>query len=207
MGRGNWYLALALAAGCGLAGCEGTPVEQADQARRGVEDARQAEADKYAAEEFAQLVDSLRVGLIELDRQQAQFGFWRTYKVARHALEWTTRRAAEVRRQAQENKESVGQVAADALQMATTDVEATASSVAKIPRRIEYLEEIHAFKNDLKSLRAALQEMSADLLMENFGQVQAKAKAVQGQAERLRREVRAVMVQEGLLAPRGGRRR
>ena len=55
-------MALVLAAGCGLAGCEGVPTEEADQARRGVEQARQAEADKYAAEEFAQLTDSLRVG-------------------------------------------------------------------------------------------------------------------------------------------------
>lgn len=198
-------MALALAAG--LAGCEGAPIEQADKARRGVEEARQAEADKYAAEEFAQLADSLRVGLIELDRQQVQFGLLRDYEAARHALEWTAGRADEVRRQAQENKESLGQVAADALQMATTDVEATASSVAKIPRRTEYLEEIHSFKNDLKALRATLQEMGADLRAENFVQVQAKAKTAQEQAERLRREVRAVMAQEGLLAPRAGRRR
>jgi hypothetical protein len=196
-------MALALAAG--LAGCEGAPVEQADKAKRGVEEARQAEGDQYAAEAFAQLVDSLRVGLIELDRQRAQFGLLRDYGAARRALEWTARRADEVRRQAQDNKESLGQAAADALKMATTDVEATASSVARIPRRIEYLEEIHAFKNDLKALRAALQEMGADLRAEHFAQVQNKARAVQEQAERLRREVRGVVAQEGLLA-RGRRR-
>ena len=200
-------MALVLATGCGLAGCEGAPVEEADKARRVVEEARQAEADKYAAEDFAQLEDSLRVGLVELDRQQAQFGFWRTYKVARHALGWTAARADQVRQQARDNKESLGQVAADALKMASTDVEATASSVAKIPRRTEYIEEIHSFKNDLKALRTTLQEMNADLQAERFEQVQTKAKTVQGQAERLRREVRGVMAQEGLLAPRAGQRR
>ncbi|MBI2503611.1 MAG: hypothetical protein HYW07_10320 [Candidatus Latescibacteria bacterium] len=200
-------MALVLAAGCGLAGCEGAPVEQVEGARREVDAARQAEADKYAAEEFAQLEDSLRAGLIELDRQQAQFGILRDYEAARHALGWTAARAGQVRQQAQENKESLGQVAADALKMASTDVEATASSVAKIPRRTEYLEEIHSFKSDLKALRAALQEINADLRAENFEQVQTKAKAVQGQAERLRREVRGVMAQEGLLAPRAGKRR
>ena len=200
-------MVLVLATGCGLAGCEGAPVEEADKARRAVEEARQAEADKYAAEDFAQLEDSLRVGLVELDRQQAQFGFWRTYGVARHALEWTATRADQVRQQARDNKESLGQVAADALKMASTDVEATASSVAKIPRRTEYIEEIHSFKNDLKALRTALQEMNADLQAERFEQVQTKAKAVQEQAERLRREVRGVMAQEGLLAPRAGRHR
>ncbi len=200
-------MALVLAAGCGLAGCEGAPTEQADQARRGVEDARQVEADRYAAEEFAQLADSLRAGLIELDRQRAQFGLLRDYDNARHALEWTARRAGEVRRQAEENKENLAKVAADALQMALTDVDATAASVAKIPRRVEYREEIHSFKNDLKGLRATLQEMSADLQKERFEQVQAQAKIVQEQAERLRREVRGVMAQEALLAPRAGRRR
>ena len=119
-------MALALAAGCSLAGCEGAPVEQADRARRGVEEARQAEADKYAAEEFARLEDSLRAGLIELDRQQAQFGILRDYEAARHALGWTAARADQVCQQAQENKESLGQVAADALKMASTDVEAGA---------------------------------------------------------------------------------
>lgn len=200
MRAGIWLIALA------LAGCEGAPVEEADKARRGVEEARQAEADKYAVEEFAQLTDSLRVGLIELDRQRVQFGLLRDYAAARHALAWVARHADEVRRQAQDHKESLGQVAADALQMAATDVEATASSVAKIPRRTEYLEEVHAFKNDLKALRATLQEMGADLRAEKFAQVQGKAKAVQEQAERLRREVRAVMAQEGLLAPRGRNR-
>ena len=200
-------MALALAAGCSLAGCEGVPVEQADRARRGVEEARQAEADKYAAEDFAQLEDSLRVGLVELDRQQAQFGLFRDYEVARHALEWAAARADQVRQQAQDNKESLGQVAADALKMASTDIEATASSVAKIPRRTEYLEEIHSFKYDLKAMRATLQEMNADLQAERFEQVQTKAKAMQGQAERLRREVRGVMAQEGLLAPRAEQRR
>jgi hypothetical protein len=204
MRGGIWLMALALA--LALAGCEGAPVEEADRARRGVEEARQAEADQYAAEAFAQLSDSLRVGLIELDRQQAQFGLLRDYAAARHALAWTARRAGEVRQQAQEDKENQGQAAADALKMATTDVEATASSVAKIPRRIEYLEEIHAFKNDLKALRAALQEMGTDLRAERFAQVQDKARAVQEQAERLRREVRGVMAQEGLLAPRSRRR-
>ena len=200
-------MALVLAAGCGLAGCEGAPVEQADKARRGVEEARQAEADKYAAEDFAQLEDSLRVGLVELDRQQAQFGIFRDYEAARHALGWVAVSAGQVRQQAQDNKESFGQAAADALKMASTDVEASASSVARIPRRMEYLEEIHSFKNDLKALRTTLQEMNADLRAENFEQVQTKAKAVQGQAEYLRREVRGVMAQEGLLAPRVGRRR
>jgi hypothetical protein len=201
MGAGIWLMALA------LAGCAGAPVEEADKARRGVEEARRAEAEKYAAEGFAQLADSLRVGLIELDRQQAQFGFLRDYQAARHALEWTAGQAGRVRQQAQENKENQGQVAADALQTATTDVEATASSVAKIPRRTEYLEEVHSFKNDLKAMRATLQEMGADLRAENFAQVQTKAKAVQAQAERLRRELRAVMAQEGLLVPSAGRRR
>lgn len=200
-------MALVLALGCGLAGCEGAPTEQADQARRGVDEARQIEADRYAPEEFAQLADSLRVGLIELDRQQAQFGLLRDYDAARHALAWTVRQAGEVRRQAEENKENLGQAAADALQMATTDVDATAASVAKVPRRVEYLEEVHAFKSDLKGLRAALQEMGADLRAEHFEQVQAKAKTVQEQAERLRREVRGVMAQEGLLTPRAARRR
>jgi len=190
-----------------LAGCEGAPVEQVDRARRGVEKARQAEADKYAPEEFAQLADSLRVGLIELDRQQAQFGLLRDYDAACHALEWAGRRAGEVRRQAEANKETLGQAAADALQMATTDVEATAASVFRIPRRIEYLEEIHSFKNDLKGLRAALQEINAQLRAGNYTQVQARSKSVREQAERLRREVRGVMAQEGLRAPRGGRRR
>ena len=194
-------------AGCGgLAGCEGAPVEEADKARRAVEEARLAEADKYTAEDFAQLEDSLRVGLVELDRQQAQFGVFRDYGVARHALGWTATRAEQVRQQAQDNKENLGQVAADALKMASTDVDATASSVAKIPRRTEYLGEIHSFKYDLKAIRATLQEMNADLQAERFEQVQTKAKTVQAQAERLRREVRAVMAQEGLLAPRGGRR-
>lgn len=199
-------MVLVLATGCGLAGCEKAPVEEADKARRAVEEARQAEADKYAAEDFAQLEDSLRVGLVELDRQQAQFGFWRTYKVARHALGWTADRADQVRQQARDSKESLGQVAVDALKMASTDVGATASSVAKIPRRAEYIEEIHSFKYDLKAMRTVLQEMNADLQAERFEQVQTKAKTVQGQAERLRREVRAVMAQEGLLAPRAGRR-
>ncbi len=199
-------MVLVLATGCGLAGCEKAPVEEADKARRAVEEARQAEADKYAAEDFAQLEDSLRVGLVELDRQQAQFGFWRTYQVARHALGWTAAQGDQVRQQARDSKESLGQVAADALKMASTDVGATASSVAKIPRRTEYIEEIHSFKYDLKAMRNVLQEMNADLQAERFEQVQTKAKTVQGQAERLRREVRAVMAQEGLLAPRAGRR-
>lgn len=198
-------MALVLAAG--LAGCEGVPIEQADKARRGVEEARQAEADKYAAEDFAQLEDSLRVGLVELDRQQVQFGFFRDYVAARHALGWTAAHADQVRQQAQDNKENLGQVAAGALKMASTDVEAMASFVAKIPRRTEYMEEIHSFKNDLKAMRATLQEMNADLQAERFEQVQSRAKVVQGQAERLRREVRGMMAQEGLLAPRAGQRR
>lgn len=198
---------MALVLASGLAGCERAPLEEADKARRGVQEARQGEADKYAAEDFAQLEDSLRVGLIELDRQQAQFGFFRDYEAARHALGWTAAQADQVRQQAQDNKESFGRVATDALKMANTDIEATASSVAKIPRRVEYLEEIHSFKNELKALRATLQEMNADLQAERFEQVQTKAKTVQGQAERLRREVRGVMAQERLLVPRAGQRR
>ena len=190
-------MVLVLAAGCCLASCEGAPMDKAAEAKGAVEEARQAEADKYAAEAFVQLEDSLRVGLIQLDREQAAFGLFRDYRGARHAFDWVRVEANKLRQQAQENKESLQKVTADMLQMASTDVEATASQVVRIPRRLEYIEEIHTFKNGLKSLRTTLQEMNVDLRKENFDQVQSKAKAVQEQAEKMRKEIRAVLMQGG----------
>lgn len=189
-----------------LSGCEGAPVQKAEDAKRAVEAARRAEAEKYAAQEFAQLEDSLKAGLIELDRQNAQFGLFRDYAAARHALEWVDAHADQIGERAQENKERLKRVTKDLIELAGDEVNSAALLVAKVPRRQDSGEEIASFKNDLKSLRSSLQEMATELEAENFADAQLRAKAVQTRAERLQREARAVLARNRALSPARGRR-
>ncbi len=198
-------LFLAIALFC-LGGCARAPVQKVEDAKRAVESARRAEAAQYAAQEFRQLEDSLRTGLIEVDRQNARFGLFRDYASARHALEWVDSQADEIAERAQENKESLRRVTGDLLELAGAAVEEAARLVARVPRRQDSIEELSSFRNDLKLLRSSLQEVMAELEKENFSAAQLNARALQTRAERLQREARTVAARYEPLRPARGRR-
>lgn len=200
---GGLILAVVL---CGVWGCSRAPVQKVEDARRAVESARRAEAEKYAAQEFRELEDSLKVGLIEVDRQNAKFSLFKDYETAQRALEWVDARADGIAEQAQENKEGLKRVTADLFQSASAELEEATRLVARVPRRQDSLEELSSFRHELKLLRSSLEEVMAQLGAENFSEAQHHAKAIQTRAERLQREARAVAARYGDLRPGRGRR-
>ncbi|MEW6751563.1 MAG: hypothetical protein AB1505_11390 [Candidatus Latescibacterota bacterium] len=200
-------IALAVPMVVWLAGCDKPPEEQITATKAAVDATVQAEAAKYAAPELAQLQDSLKAALAEVDRQNARFIFLRDYAGAKATLTWVGTRAPQVAQTAKANKEKMRAATQQAIETAQAAVDSAAALLAAAPRGKESKQDMEAMEAEITSLRAGLDEARAGLAAEDFNKAKVKAQDMQTRALEIQNEVAAVIQKyEELMAKRRGRR-
>ena len=76
-----------------LSGCQKAPQSEIDSAKSAVESAKSAEVDKYLAEEFQAIQDSLNVALAAIEEQNAKGSMGRKYDEPKQLLNKVTEMA------------------------------------------------------------------------------------------------------------------
>ncbi len=144
-----------------VSGCAKAPQESVDTAKAAVDAAKQAEADRYLADEFKAAQDSLNAALAEIETQNSKFALTRNYNKAAALLESATTlansAAANVEAKKDEVKKEAEQLQAD-LQTALTDAKAL---LKKAPKGKEGREALDAIKNELTTIETSMTEVPA----------------------------------------------
>ncbi len=182
----------------GLASCAKPPEAEMSAAQAAIDQAKVKEAGEYAATELKAAEDSLAACRSEVDRQNAKFALFRSYKVAKAkalAAQTAGNTAAEA---AVKNKEIARQDAekslADAVQ-AVADVRALLDSPQgkKLMRAKEARQAIEQIKTELDATEASLENIRMAQSQEKFKPAARMAKEAASKARSLGSEVQAAV--------------
>ncbi len=144
-----------------VSGCAKAPQEAVDAAKAALETAKQAEADRYLADEFKAAQDSLNAALAEIETQNSKFALTRNYDKAAKLLEAATTLANSANANVAAKKDAVkaeAQQLLTDLQTALTDAKAL---LKKAPKGKEGREALEAIKGELATVETSLTEAPA----------------------------------------------
>lgn len=190
-------LGISLVAAIVLVGCQKAPTDQVAAAQTALDEARAAEADKYAPDEFGMAQASFSQATEQISQQEEAFFLTRNYGEADRLLKETVAQVETARTAAVANKEKVRQE----VEVLTTEtqaaIDAAKAILAKAPRGKDTREELAAMQADLDATTAALasaQEMfaSGDYLgaKASLTQSMEKANAVSTEVQMAMQKVR-----------------
>lgn len=191
-----------------LTGCEKPPQVEMDAAKAAVENARNAEAEKYATPAFKALQDSLASGLAAVTTQDQRFALLRDYAAAKTTLVGVSSKAPEVIQNARETKERIRKATTEAVEKAKAAIDTTVAMVARAPRGKESKDMIAGWETQISGMQPQLAEAQAALAAENFTAASKTAEMISQQAGTLQQEVGGVITKyEELKSKARGRRR
>ena len=132
-----------------VSSCAAPPTSEVDAAKAAVENARKAEAPKYATAEFSALEGSIKSIDAELGAQEGKFPLFRSYDRVKQDATDTKSKADGVAKLAQENKAKAKAEAEAALNDATASIEAAKESLGVAPRGKGTRADVEQLESDL----------------------------------------------------------
>ncbi len=129
-----------------FSGCAKAPNAQLEAAREAIKTAKDAEADKYMANNYNNLLKALEASEEEMATQNESPFFARRYKVAKTMLEKTTALAQEVTKEAPQAKERFIALVKENIPIAKENLATSAKSIANVAKTKdkEVVEELKA---------------------------------------------------------------
>lgn len=186
-----------------LAGaCAKAPQQAIDAAKAALEEAKAAEANRYAPQEFAAANDTLNAALAEVEKQNGKFALFRSYKKAARMLAQAQTLANAAKDAAVANKEKVKNEATQLLQSAAEAVANVEKLLAKAPRGKEGREAIAAIKADLDAVKANLDAANTAFTNGDYLTARDKAQASLSKANSLAEELQAAISKKAALTRR-----
>lgn len=175
-------IALSILAGIMLVGCQQAPVEQVSAIQEDLENARDAEAEKYAPETFAAAQDNFNKATQEITVQEEKFALTRNYAQAEQLLQESLGQLKTAQTEAIANKAAVKAEVESLTEETDVAIAAAQESLAKAPRGKDTQVELEAMKADLDTASTALAEArglyaAGDYLAAKASLTQTKQKA------------------------------
>lgn len=180
-----WVLVLLV-----VAGCSKPPIDEEKRAVDALALAREAEADIYAAQDFAVAQDTLDAGIKERERQDERFKLFRSYTKAREKFlraESLAGRAAELAREAKSQQVDECRTR---VQRAAEAVDSCATLLDSAPRKGKGSDvDLRMLREDLVTLATELGEASDFLDNMRYAECMLKADSVQIKANMVREQI------------------
>ncbi len=180
-----------------LVGCAAEPQKQLTNAQEAVENARQAEADLYAAAEYQAAVESLGAARDAISAQEEEFVFIRSYAQAEELLTQAEKQARASQEVAVGNRERIRQQAERAQTAAQVALEAARAVLDGAPRGKGTLMDLQLLRQDFvageSTLVAARQALEAGAFMNALKQFE----SVKSESELISAEVEQAMKRRG----------
>ncbi len=180
-----------------LVGCAAEPQKQLTKAQEAVENARQAEADLYAAAEYQAAVESLGAARDAISAQEEEFVFIRSYAQAEELLTQAEKQARASQEVAVGNRERIRQQAERAQTAAQVALEAVRAVLDGAPRGKGTLMDLQLLRQDFvageSTLVAARQALEAGAFMNALKQFE----SVKSESELISAEVEQAMKRRG----------
>lgn len=148
---------------CGLfSGCAKSPDKELAQTKAAIKAAKDAEADKYMANNFQNVQKGLEAAEAEIAKQKSSFFLSRKYTSATQLLKKTTILAKEIASEAPRAKQNMAETVRNNLLLADELIKITSNNIKKSSAfKNKYL--IAALKADLKTAESATDSAAAAL--------------------------------------------
>ena len=172
-----------------VSSCASPPTSEVDAAKAAVENARKAEAPKYATAEFSALEGSIKSIDAELGAQEGKFPLFRSYDRVKQDATDTKSKADGVATLAQENKAKAKAEAEAALNDATASIEAAKESLGVAPRGKGTRADVEQLESDLAGVEAQVAGVSSAISGEDYFGARDKASAIKSSADNVKSQV------------------
>ncbi len=155
------YLGICVAAAILIAGCSKAPTEQVAAAQQALEQARGAQADRYAADELSKAQAAFSQATDQIATQDKAFFLTRNYDEANRLLTEAVGELETAQKTAVGNKEKVKQEVESLTTETEAAIENAKAMLEKAPRGKDSRAELEAMKGDLDATSTALTEARA----------------------------------------------
>ncbi|MFO7616637.1 MAG: hypothetical protein R6V75_05255 [Bacteroidales bacterium] len=179
--------------------CQKYPQAEVDQANAAIEAARVAEADVYAAEDFAALKDSLAMVVNSVEKEKSKL--FSNYKDEIAKLNATVETATTVAEKAQAKKAEMKEEATNILAELVTIMDQNTKMLAKAPRGKEGKAALELIQNELNSIQAGMEEANAKLESGDVLSGLNQAKAIKEKAVSIHTELVEVLTKARIKLP------
>lgn len=182
-------LVLTMIAGIVLVGCQQAPIEQVSAVQQGLENARDAEAEKYAPEAFAAAQEKFNQAAQEISAQDEKFALTRSYAQPEQLLQESLGQLKAAQDEAIANKAKV-KVEVETL---TTETEAAIvaaqEALTKAPRGKDTQVELEAMRADLDAATNAVAQARGMYAAEDYLAAKASLTQTKQKAEGISTEI------------------
>lgn len=160
-----------------MIGCAKEPAQELNAARAAIASAKAAKADKYAAQEFAALQDSLKSAEAEIAKQKAASVFNRKFDKAKKTLESVLALAAPLNVKAVEAKTRIMSDAVNAISVLTSSVSDAKELAKKAPKGKGAKALFEAKAKDIAEIEASIAGLRGLMTAEDYSGALDKANA------------------------------
>lgn len=185
-----------------LTSCAKAPQEEVDQANQALQAAREAEADKYAAEQFNAAQDSLDAATAEIESQNSKMAFTRNYDEAKRLLASATSNAQAAADASGSNKNQARVEAEELIAQAQATVAEAKGLITKAPKGKEGKAALEQIQADLSSVETLITEASDALNAGDFFTAREKARTASDRANALSQELKDAIAKKQQLSAR-----
>jgi hypothetical protein len=169
--------------------CAKAPAEEVTSAQSALEQARAAEAEKYAMDSYGAARDSLAAAEAEIQAQNSKFALFRNYDRAKALVASAQTAAAKAQQDAVVNKEAARKAADEALAMATAAVDSANTVLMSAPVGKDNRADIEMMKADLTGAQSSLEDVRTAIAQEDYLGARQTAETINSKAMQIISEV------------------
>jgi len=174
-------------------GCAKLPQAELDAATAALDSAKVVEANRYLADEFNALQDSLNAANVEIEAQKSKFFITRSYKAVTEKLVKITADVDGLKARTEERKIQVRTEVQDTLVVLNNLIVEVKGLLAKAPRGKEGKAALEAIQNDITVIEATVTEINTLITNGDYLTAQDKTNASKAKAEAIKEELTAAI--------------
>ncbi len=174
-------------------GCAKLPQAELDAATAALDSAKVVEANRYLADEFNALQDSLNSANVEIEAQKSKLFISRNYKAITEKLVNITTSVEGLKVRAEERKIQVRTEVQDTLVVLNELILENKALLAKAPKGKEGKAALEAIMNDITVLEASVAEINTLITNGDYLTAQDKTNASKAKAEAIKEELTAAI--------------
>ncbi len=169
--------------------CAKLPQAELDAAKAAIESAKVMETNRYLADEFVALEDSLNAANVAIEAQKSKMFLSRDYKSIKEQLVAIATDVEALKARTEERKAQVRTEVQDTLVVLTALIEENKTLLAKAPKGKEGKAALEAIQNDITVLEASVAEINTLITNGDYMTAQDKTTASKVKAEAIKEEL------------------
>lgn len=186
-----------------VSGCAKPPVAEVDAVKAALADAKTAEADRYAKDDYSTANNSLAAAQTEVEHQNSRFALLRNYDQAKTLLTKAQADTQAAKSAADANKAKVRSEVEGLMQQTQTAIAEAKDLMTKAPKGKEGKAALELINTDITMLETSLPDVNSVITSGDYLTAQDQAQSKLAKANSIKDELNAAIAKKAeLSAPR-----